>query len=174
MFTVKNNLEIIVFPLTLKQNKILYWKNSSEFKLHKKRFICGIKFTKIGESRFFAEVKGRATDREWIVLSALEKERHEWFPLHSKQRSIRLKKIIVFLCFRQFFLCLSPFSCPRANCSGRSLLSCSFLNSNCELLSVFKKERIACFFLANRFIAHKKRAMRSKNQRAHSQPCILQ
>ena len=52
--TVNNNLGTIVFPLALKRNKIL---QKFYFGLHIKRYFCGIIFTKIWESWFFAVVK---------------------------------------------------------------------------------------------------------------------
>ena len=60
---------------------------------------------------------------------------------------------------------LPYFSCPRASRSHRSSLRRSLQKSDGSDLLFSKKESLF------RSFAHKKRAIRSKNQRANSQPC---
>ena len=62
------------------------------------------------------------------------------------------------------FSLLFPFLCPRVNRSRRSSLRCSFLKSDGSNSLFSTSESLFHSF------AHKKRAIRSKNLRANSQP----
>ena len=75
----------------------------------------------------------------------------------------------VFDSYAQFF----PFLGPRANRSRCSSLHHSFFKSDgCESLSlVFTKERMQMIHYCRSF-DHNKQAIRSKNHRANSQPCL--
>ena len=79
----------------------------------------------------------------------------------------KYKKKFVFIFHHVFdsFSQLFPFLCPRANRSHRSSLRRSLQKSDGSDLLFSKKESLF------RSFAHKKRAIRSKNQRANSQPC---
>ena len=98
--------------------------------------------------------------------------------LSKNERFDQKKFFIMFLTVISLFF---PLLSPRANCPCCSSLWCSLQKSVCEQIapitlykrssvsnSLFSKsESLFCSF------AHKKRAIRLKNQRADSQPCFL-
>ena len=103
-------------------------------------------------------------ERPWAIRFRcdLKKSDHEQTALVAlKKRAIRSQKYVFFTMFLKVFHCFS-FLCPRANRSQRSLQK-----SN-RSYSLFSKSE-SLF----RSFPYKKRVIRSKNQRANSQPCIF-
>ena len=100
-----------------------------------------------------------------VSNSLIKKERCEWFAsdwselLAKNKTSYSLEKLVIFDSFWQFF----PFVCPRVNCSRRSLLIRSFIQSDLSdlLLSLLTKERLWAI-RSRRSFAHKNKRYAQK------------
>ena len=115
------------------------------------------------------------------LLSLLTKERCKRIALFRSQNNERVDQKKCFIMFLTVISLFFPLLSPRANCPCCSSLWCSLQKSVCEQIApitLYKRSSMSDSLFSKseslfRSFAHKKRAIRLKNQRADSQPCFL-